>query len=130
MPRPEIFGVPAARKKRARKPWTLQRTISNTFIAFIYLLPFFSSVFSNICSLLCWVRSEIGPDGLALPDEQSGGERPPLDPRSPRSELSLFSAPLTRTRLPSPDPAAALPPAQEPAGPRPRRRPDAEAFRP
>src|SRR5215217_7878795 len=60
MPRPEIFGAPAARKKRARKPWTLQRTIFNTFIVFIYLLPSFgSSVFSGICSLLSWVRPDV-----------------------------------------------------------------------
>src|SRR5829696_3690657 len=51
MPRPKILGAPAARKKRARKPWTLQRTMFNTFIAFIYLLPSFSSVFSDIMPL-------------------------------------------------------------------------------
>src|SRR5829696_937604 len=76
-----------------------------------------------------WVRPEIGPDGIDLPDEQSGGERPPLDQKSPLPELCLFSAPLTETFLPPPDPAtAAL--AQEPAGPRPGRRPGAEASRP
>src|SRR3954451_18880841 len=43
------FGAPAARKKRARKPWTLQRTTFNTFISFI--VP-----------LLCLVRSSTAGD--------------------------------------------------------------------
>src|SRR6266511_2170540 len=33
MPRPRTFGAPAARKKRARNPWALQRAISNTSVA-------------------------------------------------------------------------------------------------
>src|SRR5216684_171309 len=32
-PRPMSFGVPAARKNRARKPWMLQRTTFSVFIA-------------------------------------------------------------------------------------------------
>jgi len=32
------FGAPAARKKRVRKPWTLQRARFSTFIAFTFLL--------------------------------------------------------------------------------------------
>src|SRR5829696_7886265 len=93
MPRPEIFGAPAARKKRARKPWTLQRTIFNTFIVFIYLLPSFgSSVFSGICSLLSWVRPEIGPDGLALPDEQSGWRTTTSGPATPAFRALLICA--------------------------------------
>jgi hypothetical protein len=84
MPRPKIFGAPAARKKRARKPWTLQRTIFNTFIAFIYLLPSFSSVFSDIVSLFSW-SGRIGPDALDFPDEQSGWRTAPYRPETPAS---------------------------------------------
>src|SRR5215204_3066600 len=90
MPRPKIFGAPAARKKRERKPWTLQRTIFNTLIAFIYPLPFFSSVFSGIVFLSSWVRPEIGPDGLDLSDEQSGWRTATSGPEIPRSELLLI----------------------------------------
>src|SRR5215207_9022950 len=46
--------------------------------------------------------------GSTYPTNRPGGEWPPLDPKSPRSELSL-SAPLTRTLLPSPDPATVAP---------------------
>src|SRR5207249_10647264 len=38
MPRPMTFGAPAARKKRARNPWTLHRTTFNTLSSFISLL--------------------------------------------------------------------------------------------
>src|SRR5215217_746779 len=61
-----------------------------------HLLPSFSSVLSDIVSLFFWARPDIGPDGLDLPDEQSGGERPPLDPESPRSEQT---SPLNVRRI-------------------------------
>src|SRR5215217_2252775 len=102
MPRPEIFGMAATRKKRARKPWTLQRTIFNTFIAFIYLLSFF-------CAQRHFLYTFVGP--------------------ARRSEFSL-SAPLTKIHLPAPDPAAAAAPARERADPRPRRRPVAQPSPP
>src|SRR2546421_9192832 len=54
MPRPISFGAPAARKKRARKPCTLQRTTFNTFISFI--VP-----------LLCLVRSSTAGDTPCSP---------------------------------------------------------------
>src|SRR5947208_10432286 len=60
MPRPMSFGAPAARKKRARKPWTLQRTIFDTFIAFIFPL------------LLCSRRQ--------LHRRQGRGDKPPTAP--------------------------------------------------
>src|SRR5215208_4344879 len=89
MPRPEIFGTAAARKKRARKPWTLQRTIFNTFIAFIYLS--LSSVFSGIFTPLCWVRPESGPEGLDLSDEQSGWITAPSGPENGPPSVALGS---------------------------------------
>src|SRR5215210_7306158 len=114
MPRPKIFGAQAARKKRARKPWTLQRTIFNTFIAFIYLLPSFTSVFSGIVCLLFLgpTRDRTGRARLIRRTERV--ENCHLRTRNPRVlSFSLFSAPLTRTFLPSADPATAVP-AQEP----------------
>src|SRR5215213_2534305 len=89
MPRPEIFGTAAARKKRARKPWTPQRTIFNTFIAFIYLS--LSSVFSGIFTPLCWVRPESGPEGLDLSDEQSGWITAPSGPENGPPSVALGS---------------------------------------
>src|SRR5512132_2002284 len=81
MPRPEIFGMAAARKKRARKPWTPQRTIFNTFIAFICLLRSFTSVFSGIFSSHSWVRPDVMSSPFLHHSRRLTSLRPILLPR-------------------------------------------------
>jgi len=48
-----------------------------------HLLPSFSSGFSDIVSLLSWVRPEIGSDGLDLSDEQTGWRMATSGPEIP-----------------------------------------------